>query len=559
MPSFPRWHAFSLELPVIWRFGAIAVAALVALPLLGIASSLLAWRGPMWRHLAETQLGEIVSNTILLLIGVGLGTTVIGAGTAWLVTMHRFPLSRLFEWALLLPLVMPTYIIGYAYADLLAYAGPLQTALRAATGWQRGDYWFPDAASATGVAVLFTLVLYPYVYLAARAAFLAQSRPLLDASRILGHGPWRTFLRIGLPLARPAIAAGAALALLEALADFGTVQYYGVQTFTTALYRTWYGMGDRAGAAQIAMILLGIAVLLVLLERHSRGRARYHVASNLRENASPGELARWSAAAACLACLIPVLLGFVVPTMHLMRLATYSGLPLSAPAFVREATHSLLLAAISAVVIAGLALFLAYAGRLIRRRRFNRMIEFAALGYAIPGAVIAVGILLPLAAADRLIDRASQGLFGLPIGLVLSGTAVALVLAYTVRFLAVGLANIAPGLAAIDPAMDASARILGARPAEILHRIHLPMLRGPALTAAIVAFVEVLKELPATLIIRPFNFDTLAVGVYRFASDERLAEAAVGSLVIVAASLLPVILLSRAIAGAGPTSSPRVP
>jgi iron(III) transport system permease protein len=475
------------------------------------------------------------------------------------VTLYRFPLSRVLEWALLLPLVLPTYIIGYAYADLLAFAGPLQSALRTATGWHRGDYWFPDAASAAGVAVLFTLVLYPYVYLAARAAFLSQSRPLLDASRILGHGPWRTFLRIGLPLARPAIAAGTVLALLEALADFGTVQYYGVQTFTTALYRTWYGMGDRDGAGQIAMVLLVIAVLLVLLERHSRGRARYHVASNLRENAAPSDLGGWRGIAACVLCLLPVLLGFIVPTTHLLRLATSSGLPLSAPTFLREATHSLILAAIAAVVIAGLALFLAYAGRLIRRRRFNRLIEFTALGYAIPGAVIAVGILVPLAAVDRLLDRASQGLFDLPIGLVLSGTAVALVLAYTVRFLAVGIANIAPGLAAIDPAMDASAQILGARPSEILRRIHLPMLRAPALTAAIVAFVEVLKELPATLIIRPFNFDTLAVGVYRFASDERLAEAAVGALVIVAASLLPVILLSRAIAAAGPTSSPRAP
>ena len=544
---------------MIWRLGAIAVAALVALPMLGVAASLLAWRGAMWRHLAETQLAEIVVNTALLLLGVGLGTTVIGTGTAWLVTMYRFPLSRALEWGLLLPLVLPTYIIGYAYGDLLAYAGPMQSALRDATGWQRGDYWFPEAASAAGVAVLFTLVLYPYVYLAARAAFLAQSRPLLDASRILGHGPWRTFRRIGLPLARPAIAAGTVLALLEALADFGTVQYYGVQTFTTAIYRTWFGMGDRDGAGQIAMILLAIAALLVLAERQSRGRARYHVASNLRENPGPSDLPGWRAIATCLLCLLPVLLGFAIPTAHLLRLAAYSGLPLSAPAFLREATHSLMLAAIAAVVIASLALFLAYAGRLVRRRHFNRMIEFAALGYAIPGAVIAVGILLPLAAADRLIDRAAQGLFGVPIGLVLSGTAVALVLAYTVRFLAVGIANIAPGLAAIDPAMDASAQILGARPSEILRRIHLPMLRGPTLTAAIVAFVEVLKELPATLLIRPFNFDTLAVGVYRFASDERLAEAAVGALVIVVASLLPVILLSRAIAAAAPTSSPRAP
>jgi len=533
---------------MIWRIGAILVAALVALPVLGIAASLLDTRGAMWRHLADTQLADILSNTALLLFGVGIGTVVIGTATAWVVTMHRFPFSRSLEWALLLPLVLPTYIIGYAYADLLAYAGPLQSTLRGVTGWQKGNYWFPDAGSATGVACLFTLVLYPYVYLAARAAFLAQSQPLLDASRILGHGPWRTFFSVGLPLARPAIAAGAVLALLEALADFGTVQYYGVQTFTTAIYRTWFGMGDRDGAGQIAVILLVIAVVLVLIERHSRGRARYHVASNLRERAEPTRLsAGWAAIAAPL-CALPVLLGFVLPVAHLIRLAWRANVSLTGQDFLREAMHSLMLATLAAVAIAALGLFLAYAGRLVRQRSFNRLIEFAALGYAIPGAVIAVGILLPLIAADRALDSLSQKMFGMPIGLVLSGTVVALLLAYTVRFLAVGLANIAPGLAAIDPAMDASARILGARPAEILRRIHLPNLRGPALTAALVAFVEVLKELPATLLIRPFNFDTLAVGVYRYASDERLAEAAVGAVVIVAASLVPVIVLSREIA-----------
>ncbi len=543
---------------MIWRIGAIGTAALVALPLLGLASSLLAGRAEMWRHLAETQLHDIVVNTAVLLLVVGVCTTAIGTGTAWLVTMHRFPLSRTFEWGLVLPLVLPTYIVGYAYADLLAFAGPLQSGLRDFTGWRRADYWFPELSSALGVAVLFTLVLYPYVYLAARAAFLAQSQPLLEASRILGRGPWRTFFAVGLPMARPAIAAGAALVLFEALADFATVQYYGVPTFTTAIYRIWYGMGDRDGAAQVAVVLLAIAVLLIVLERRSRGRARYHVASNLRENAGPSDLTGWRAAAAAVACILPVLLGFAVPAIHLFQLAARSGVSPAAPAFLRDATHSLVLAAVAAVVIAGLGLFLAYAGRIVRRRRFNRMIEFAALGYAIPGAVIAVGMLLPLAAADRLLGHAANDLFGLSLGLVLSGTPVALLLAYTVRFLAVGVANISPGLAAIDPAMDASAQILGARPSTILRRIHLPMLRGPTVTAAIVAFVEVLKELPATLLIRPFNFDTLAVGVYRFASDERLAEAAAGALVIVAASLVPVILLSRSIAATA-TSSRRGP
>jgi iron(III) transport system permease protein len=543
---------------MIWRIGALLIAGIVALPLLGVASSLFTSQGDLWRHLADTQLADIFFNTLVLLLVVGLGTIVIGTGTAWLVTMCSFPGSRLLQWALLLPLVLPTYIIGYAYADLLAFAGPVQGALRQATGWSRDDYWFPDLGSAGGVAALFTLVLYPYVYLAARTAFLTQSRALIEASRILGHGPWRTFFGVGLPLARPAIAAGVVLALLEALADFGTVQYYGVQTLTTAIYRTWYGLGNREGAAQIALVLIAIAVLLILIERHSRGRARFHIASNLRHQGDPAELSFWPAVGAIAACALPIVLGFVVPTIHLAQLAWRSGVVAIESHFLRDAANSLGLAAAAAVIIVGVALFLSYAGRLVRRRALNRLIEFSTLGYAIPGAVIAVGILLPLALADHGIDRLSRTVLGMPTGLLLSGTAFALLVAYTVRFLAVGLANIAPGLAAIDPAMDASARMLGARPAEVLRRIHLPLLRGPILTAAIVAFVEVMKELPATLLIRPFNLDTLAIGVYRFASDERLAQAAVGSIVIVVVSLAPVIVLSRAIAGgrlAGPRAS----
>ena len=544
---------------MIWRLGALAIAALVALPLVGIASSLLVWQGDLWRHIADTQLADILGNTAILLIGVGIGTIVLGTGSAWLVTMTRFPGSRLLQWGLVLPLVLPTYIIGYAYADLLAFAGPVQSALRAATGWRRDDYWFPELASASGVAVLFSLVLYPYVYLAARAAFLAQSQSLLEASRILGHGPWRTFLRVGLPLARPAVAGGTALALLEALADFGTVQYYGVHTFTTAIYRTWYGLGNRQGAAQIAVVLVVIAATLIIVERRARGRARFHVASSMRDRGEPAVLRPWAAAAAFLACALPILLGFLVPTLHLAWLASASGALLLDPRFLRDAGNSLLLAGGAAAIIVALALFLSYAGRLVRRRSFSQVIEFASLGYAIPGTVIAVGVLLPLALADHGIDWLARGLFGLPLGLVLSGTAVALLLAYTVRFLAVGMANVAPALAAIDPAMDASARILGASPREVLRYVHLPMLRVSALTAAAVAFVEVMKELPATLLIRPFNLDTLAIGVYRFASDERLAQAAVGAIVIVVVSMAPVIVLCRAIDRSGATSSPRGP
>lgn len=547
---------------MIWRVGAATIAALVALPLIGVASSLFTAQGELWQHLADTQLGNITANTVILLLVVGIGTVAIGTGTAWLVTMCQFPGVRLFQWALLLPLVLPTYIIGYAYADLLAFAGPVQSAVRDATGWSRDDYWFPDLGSAQGVGLLFTLVLYPYVYLAARAAFLGQSQALIEAARILGHGPWRAFFWIGLPLARPAVAAGTVLALLETLADFGTVQYYGVQTFTTAIYRTWYGLGNREGAAQIALVLIAIACLLILIERRSRGRARFYTPANLRDRREPVALSGWEAAAAFLACALPLLLGFIVPTVHLAQLAWTSGAILADPRFLDDTINSLSLAAAAAAIIVSLALFLSYAGRLVRRRRLNRLIEFSSLGYAIPGAVIAVGILLPLAFADHGIDQLSRILLGSPTGLLLSGTAFALLLAYTVRFLAVGLANIGPGLAAIDPTMDASARVLGARPREVLRRIHLPMLRAPILTAAVVAFVEVMKELPATLIIRPFNLDTLAIGVYRFASDERLAQAAVGSILIVLVSLVPVIVLSRAITGgasARATSSPPYP
>ena len=495
----------------------------------------------------------------MLLLVVGFGTTIIGAGTAWLVTMCRFPGSRLLQWALLLPLVLPTYIIGYAYADLLAFAGPVQFALRDATGWQRGDYWFPDLGSAGGVALLFTLVLYPYVYLAARTAFLVQSQALIEASRILGHGPWRTFLGVGLPLARPAVAAGVALALLEALADFGTVQYYGVPTFTTAIYRTWYGLGNREGAAQIALVLVAIAALLVLIERHSRGRARFHVASNLRHQGDPAELKAWPAAAAALACSLPIVLGFIVPTVHLGTVRLGSGTTIADRRFLGDATNSLLLATFSAGDHRGPR----PVPELCRPPATPTLSQSADRvrlpGLRHPGRRHRGWHTAAACLADHGIDRLTRSLFGLPSGLLLSGTAVALLLAYTVRFLAVGLANIAPGLAAIDPAMDASARVLGARPREVLRYIHLPMLRAPMLTAGIVAFVEVLKELPATLLIRPFNFDTLAVGVYRFASDERLAQAAVGAIVIVAVSLAPVILLSRTIAAGRATSSQRGP
>ncbi len=503
---------------MIWRVGAVVIAGIVALPLLGVASSLFTPQGDLWRHLADTQLADIFFNTLVLLLVRRLRHHHHRRGHG--VAGDDVQLPR-----------QPPAAMGAAAA-----AGPAdlyhRLRLRRPSGLRRARAG--RAAPGHRLEPRRLLVPRPRLGGRRRPALHAgplplrlssprappsstQSHALIEASRILGHGPWRTFFGVGLPLARPAIAAGVVLALLEALADFGTVQYYGVQTLTTAIYRTWYGLGNREGAAQIALVLIAIAGLLILVERRSRGRARFSIASNLRHQGDPAELCVVDGGGRAPRACTPAHRCWASSCRRsIWRSSRGDRAPSSAieSHFLGDAPNSLGLAAAAAVIIVALALFLSYAGRLVRRRALNRLIEFSALGYAIPGAVIAVGILLPLALADHGIDRLSRAILGLPSGLLLSGTAFALLLAYTVRFLAVGLANIAPGLAAIDPAMDASARVLGARPREVLRRIHLPLLRGPMLTAAVVAFVEVMKELPATLLIRPVQ--------PRYAGDRRL-------------------------------------
>jgi iron(III) transport system permease protein len=477
------------------------------------------------------------------MLWVGAGTALVGIATAWLVTMCRFPGSRLLEWALLLPLAMPAYIIGYAYTDFLAFAGPLQSALRALFGWSRGDYWFPDIHSVGGVGTMFTLVLYPYVFLLARAAFLEQSVCVLEASRTLGSRPWRSFLRVALPLARPAIAAGVALALMEALADFGTVQYFGIQTFTTAIYRTWFGMGDRVAAAQLASFLLAFVLALLVLERASRGQARVHQTSRRHREIRPLRLRGLRAAVAALVCALPVVLGFVVPVAILVDLHVTNGDVIGA-AFATLAANSLLLAALAAILTVAAALVLGYGLRRARDRWTLAAIRFATMGYAIPGTVIAVGVVIWLGRFDNALDAWLGAMFGVSSGLLLSGSIVALLFAYLVRFLSVAVSAVDTGLGRITPSMDDAARTLGAAPLRVLGRVHAPMMRGSVLTAATLVFVDVLKELPATLLVRPFNFETLAVHVYSLASDERLAQAATSALAIVLVGLAPVAILS---------------
>jgi iron(III) transport system permease protein len=534
-----------------WSVAALLLALAVALPVLVVASSLLAPAGGVWAHLADTVLWDYLANTFLLAVGVGLGVTLIGVGTAWLVTMCHVPSRGILEWALLLPLAVPTYIIGYTYTDLLQYAGPVQSTLREVMDWTRNDYWFPQIRSLGGAIVVMTLVLYPYVYLLARAAFLEQCVCMIDVSRTLGRGAWGSFFDVAVPLARPAIAGGVALALMETLADFGTVQYFGVNTFTTGIYRTWFALGERVAAAQLAAALMMVIFLVLALERLTRGLARYqHTAPSRPRHSYRLSTARGALALA--ACLVPIALGFAVPVAVLVKMTVERGDALLGSMFVELAANSFSLAAIAALLTALLALVVAYGLRLRPGPAIRASARVASMGYAIPGAVIAVGVLIPFARLDNTLDAWMRDAFGISTGLILTGTIGGLLFAYLVRFLALAMNSVEAGLTKINRNLDDAARVLGRGPGGALIRVHVPLMWGSVLAAVILVFVDVLKELPATLILRPFDFETLAVRVFRFASDERLAEASTAALAIVLVGLVPVVLLSRAITRSKP-------
>ncbi len=538
-----RFRAFVRPAPTL----VVLVASLLALPMLVVVGFVFVPAGEVWEHLAGTVLTDYISNSLLLMLGVAFGTVVGGVGTAWLTSMCRFPGRGVFEWALLLPMAMPAYIIAYTYTGMLDFAGPVQTMIRDLTGWGWGDYWFPQIRSLPGAAVMLSLVLYPYVYLLSRAAFLSQSLCVLDVSRTLGNGPWRTFLVVALPLARPAIVAGLSLALMETLADYGTVQYFGVSTFTTGIFRTWFGLGSPAAAAQLSALLLGFVFALILLERTSRGQARYHDTSQRQQTIRRLQLTGWRALAAFGFCMAPLSLGFLLPAGQLtVWSVTVAEQRLDAE-FARLALNSLGLAAAAALIALALGLLLGYGRRLLPTRLVRTAVRSAGMGYAVPGTVIAVGVMIPFAWIDNSIDSWMRASFGVSTGLLLSGSLVALIFAYLVRFLAVSLQTVESGLGKIRPSMDEAGRSMGLQPAQVLRRIHMPMLQGSLLTAVLLVFVDVLKELPATLILRPFNFNTLAVRAYELASDERLADSGPAALTIVAAGLIPVIILSRSI------------
>ena len=520
-----------------------AVAGLVALPMIAVALAALLGGTETLSGLAGTLLPRYAGTSLRLALIVAAGTFAVGTGTAWLVTACRFPGRRVLEVALVLPLAFPAYVLAYAYTHLLDHPGPVQTLLRDATGWGPRDYWFPEIRSEGGAAAMLVLVLYPYVYLLARAAFLRQGLSPFITARTLGQGPWTAFGRVVLPMARPSIAAGVLLAVMETIADFGTVAYFGVQTLATGIYTAWFTLADRGAAAQIALGLLGFALLLVALERATGAGATAQRATNPMTGAV--ELSGPAAWGAVLACALPPILGAGVPGAMLAIMAAGSEQDVLSPRYLGFLSNSLTLAALAAALTTAAAVALGYHRRLTGTRRAALATQIARIGYAVPGGVIAVGLFVPFAAFDNALDAWMREAFGVSTGLLVSGSIALLLMAYAIRFMAAALGAWEGGQATVTPSLDAAARSLGASPIGVLRRVHMPLLRPSVTTALLIVFVDVMKELPATLIMRPFGWDTLAVQAYRLAADERLEGAAVPSLVIVAAGLVPVVLLCR--------------
>ena len=536
-----------------WSIAALAIAALLTAPLVTILVMSLGSSGDTWPHLVETVLPAATLRTLLLMTGVGAITLTVGAGTAWLVTMYRFPLSGWFAWMLLLPLAVPTYIIAFCYLELLDYSGSFQTMLRALFGWQDArQYWFPEIRSLPGAIFVMSSVLYPYVFLTARASFLQQSVCVLEVSRTLGCNAWWCLWQVALPLARPALAAGVSLALMECLNDIGAVEFLGVNTLTVSVYTTWLDRDSLTGAAQISSVMLLFVVVLLWVERTARTRQKFHHTTGKFRRLPEERLTGLAGLGAAAACLLPILLGFAIPLGVLLGAAIDNYEVGLQGTFWRNASHSILLAVSAAGLAVVLAIVLAFARRATRSKLVHGATGAASVGYAVPGTILALGILVPLAAFDNGLDDLARSYLGISTGLLLTGSAFILVLAYTVRFMAMSLGPIDSGFKKISRNLDAASRTLGVSVGGTLFRVHLPILAPAIGAAALLVFVDSMKELPATLLLRPFNFDTLATHVYTLTSLDQFEEAAFAALTIVVIGLAPLILMHRAIAGARP-------
>ena len=518
-----------------WPKTSVLLSLFVLLPVTGLLWAAVGTDENIWQHLFDSVLPNYIVNSLILMTGVCLGVTLVGTCTAWLIANCRFPGHKVFGWMLILPLAMPAYVMAYVYTDFLEYSGPLQTALRLIFSWEnRNEYWFPEIRSHGGAIVLLSLVLYPYVYALARAAFSAQAPSLLEAGRMLGHGPIKVFFSVSLPLARPAIVVGVTLASMETLSDFGTVDYFAVRTLTTGIFDVWFGMENQSGAAQIALVLLTFIILLVWLERTSRKKQKINTSSRMNSTVR-FELKGWRSALAIICCGLPILFGFLLPAIILAIYSSYSFDLFKYADYLAYTGNTLFLAAGSAVLCMMLGIFIGYSQRLSSHWSVKLATRISTIGYAIPGAALAIGLIISFGAMNEIIIPLSDHFSLSAQSFFLSGGVVALFFAYTIRFLAISVGSVESGLEKITPNMDMASRTLGSGPFSTLCRIHIPLLRPALIAGSILVFVDTMKELPATLILRPFNFETLATFVYQYASDELLAECAPAALTIVLA------------------------
>jgi iron(III) transport system permease protein len=535
----------------LWQAGALAIALCVVAPILALLWFAVQGTSQHWAHLFSFVLPTALRNTTWLLLGVGLLVACLGVGAAWLVTAFDFPTRQVASWALLLPLAVPTYIVAFAYLDILHPIGPVQTIIRDLLGYDNPrQFRLPDIRSLPGAIFLLGFVLYPYVYLSTRAMFATQAASLLEAARVLGESGRSAFFRVALPLARPAIAVGVSLALLETLNDIGASEFLGIQTLTVSVYTTWVTRSDLAGAAQIALAMLTIVVFLIMLERHGRRRQRY--TSGVRGRVLVArKLTGPSAIIAMILAWIPVIIGFGAPALYLLveTIRHFDQTGNVSTQLLRSAYNTVAIASAATIVTIAAGLIVAWAARSAgsaRPARLSRIcVRLGSAGYAIPGTILAIGLLTPFILMDKL-SAFVWTLFGNPDpGLLLMGSGVALVCAYVIRFLAISIGGVEAGLSRIPPSMEQAARLLGEQPGGVLRRVHLPMLRPALIAVALLVFVDAMKELPATLLLRPMNFETLATWLYAEASRGTYEEGAVAALAIVLAGLIPVVLLSR--------------
>lgn len=533
-----------------WPAGAALIAAVVMLPILSVIWTAFHPTENIWPHLIATTLPRYLTNTAILAVGAGLLSAAVGTGAAWLVSMYRFPLSRWIEWLLLLPLAIPAYVGAYVMVDFLQYSGPVQSELRVLMGWHSArDYWFPEIRSRWAAIVVLASALYPYVYMLARAAFREQSGGIYEVARALGAGPVALFWRVGLPLARPAIAAGTAIVMMEVVNDFGVVDFFAVQTLTTGIFSVWLETGNVGGAAQIACLILSVILVLVMLERLGRNRLRFHAAARHRRPISPQPLPPALAWVATGLCLVPFATGFVLPVGVMVHHAFAGASHWLTPDLGRAFANTLLVAGTAAVLTVGAALFMVYGARLTRTRLPRHLMSLTTIGYAAPGAVLAVGILIPLAAFDHGLADLILAMTGTDPGLILTGSAAAIVLAYVVRFFAIAQGAIDGAFGRVSPSLPMAARSLGRTSGGTLRDLYLPLMRGSLGTALLLVFVDGVKELPATMLLRPFNFETLATRTHEQASLENLPDAAPAALLIIAVGLCAVAILARSTIG----------